>query len=303
VQTNVVHVSGLDKSFGSRQVLFDLSLTIERGEMVALIGSSGSGKSTLLRHLSGLTHGDGDARREDASRVDVLGNNIQRGGRLHRSVRRYRSGIGYIFQQFNLVGRMSVMNNVLIGALGRIPRWRGVCGWFSSAEREQALQALERVGMAEYAERRASTLSGGQQQRVAIARALTQRAEIILADEPVASLDPESARNVMELLSEINAQDRTTVLVSLHQVEYARCYCARTVALKQGRIHYDGPTRALDDAYLARLYGAEIAEFCAPHCPPCVPHVVASRPGDADDIPMAIPAETCPDRLRTVALH
>jgi phosphonate transport system ATP-binding protein len=264
MQANVVHVSELNKSFGSRQVLFDLSLNIERGEMVALIGSSGSGKSTLLRHLSGLTRGDGGARKkdsshEDSSHVDVLGNSIQRGGRLHRSVRQYRSGIGYIFQQFNLVGRMSVMNNVLIGSLGRIPRWRGVCGLFSSAERQQALHALERVGMAEYAERRASTLSGGQQQRVAIARALTQRAEIILADEPVASLDPESARKVMELLSEINAQDKTTVLVSLHQVDYARRYCPRTVALKQGRIHYNGPTLSLDDAHLARIYGAETA--------------------------------------------
>jgi phosphonate transport system ATP-binding protein len=255
--SNVVRVSELNKSFGAKQVLFDLSLHIEQGEMVALIGSSGSGKSTLLRHLAGLTHGDANA----TSRVDVLGAPIQCSGRLNRRIRQHRARIGYIFQQFNLVGRMSVMSNVLLGSLGRIPRWRGVCGLFSEVERRQALSALERVGMAEYAQRRASTLSGGQQQRVAIARALAQRAEIILADEPVASLDPESARKVMDLLLEINAQDQTTVLVTLHQVEYARRYCPRTVALKQGRIHYNGPTGALSDQHLAGIYDAEIEDI------------------------------------------
>ncbi|MDR0716678.1 MAG: phosphonate ABC transporter ATP-binding protein [Azoarcus sp.] len=257
---NVVRVSELNKSFGAKQVLFDLSLHIEQGEMVALIGSSGSGKSTLLRHLAGLTHGDADARR-GMSRVDVLGNAIQHDGRLSRNIRRHRSGIGYIFQQFNLVGRMSVIGNVLLGSLGKIPRWRGVCGLFPEAERRRAFEALARVGMAEYAHRRASTLSGGQQQRVAIARALTQQARVILADEPVASLDPESARKVMELLAEINAQDKATVLVSLHQVDYARRYCPRTIALKRGSIHYNGPTHALTDAHLAGIYGAGIAEF------------------------------------------
>jgi phosphonate transport system ATP-binding protein len=258
---NVIKVSGLNKSFGAKQVLFDLSLQIGEGEMVALIGSSGSGKSTLLRHLAGLTQGDADVLRKGMSRVDVLGDAIQCGGRLSRRIRRHRARIGYIFQQFNLVGRMSVLGNVLLGSLGRIPRWRGVCGLFSEAERQQALGALERVGMADSARRRASTLSGGQQQRVAIARALAQRAEVILADEPVASLDPESSRKVMDLLQEINAQDQTTVLVSLHQVEYARRYCPRTVALKEGRIHYNGPTSVLSDRYLAEIYGAETGEI------------------------------------------
>ncbi|MDR1890245.1 MAG: phosphonate ABC transporter ATP-binding protein [Zoogloeaceae bacterium] len=273
-QTNVISISELNKSFGSKQVLFDLSLNVERGEMVALIGSSGSGKSTLLRHLSGLTHGDACARRK--SQVHVLGNSIQCSGRLNRNVRQYRSRIGYIFQQFNLVGRMSVMNNVLIGSLGRIPRWRGVCGLFSAHERKQALHALERVGMAEYADRRASTLSGGQQQRVAIARALTQQAEIILADEPVASLDPESARKVMDLLAEINRQDKTTVLVTLHQVDYARKYCPRTIALKQGHIHYNGLTNTLSDAHLANIYGAETVDIgIHVNEPPIILHVGA----------------------------
>jgi phosphonate transport system ATP-binding protein len=151
---NAIRVSELNKSFGAKQVLFDLSLHIEPGEMVALIGSSGSGKSTLLRHLAGLTQGDAGAWR-GMGRVDVLGNAIQCGGRISRNIRRQRARIGYIFQQFNLVGRMSVIGNVLLGSLGRIPRWRGVCGLFSEAERRQALDALERVGMAEYAQRRA----------------------------------------------------------------------------------------------------------------------------------------------------
>jgi phosphonate transport system ATP-binding protein len=307
MHANVVHISELNKSFGAKRVLSDLSLHIKPGEMVALIGSSGSGKSTLLRHLSGLTHGDCCGARSQSSQVKVLGHVIQCDGQLNRRIRQCRSDIGYIFQQFNLVGRMSVVGNVLLGSLGRIPRWRGVCGLFSEDERRGAFAALERVGMAEYAFQRASTLSGGQQQRVAIARALTQRARVILADEPVASLDPESARNVMALLAEINAQDKTTVLVSLHQVEYARRYCARTVALKQGRIHYDGPTHALDDAHLARLYGAEIAEVagCAEFgAPRSVPHVVASRlADDASDIPMDLPFDARPDRLRAVASH
>ena len=259
MQDSVIRVSELNKTFDSKQVLFNLSLDVAHGEMVALIGSSGSGKSTLLRHLSGLTHADVHAHNApgEPGKVNVLGHPVQCRGRLSRTVRQQRSRIGYIFQQFNLVGRLSVLDNVLIGHLGRIPRWRGVCCLFSASEKERARKALDRVGMSEYADRRASTLSGGQQQRVAIARALTQQAEVILADEPIASLDPESARNVMDILAEINAQDKTTIVVTLHQVDYARLYCSRTVALKQGRIHYNGATDSLSDTHLAQIYGAE----------------------------------------------
>src|SRR5699024_3677464 len=156
------------------------------------IGASGSGKSTLLRHIAGLVCSD----RQVGGSVRVLGRSIQQQGRLDGEVRRLRADIGYIFQQFNLVNRLSVLDNVQLGFLGRVPRWRGALGLFSPAQKQQALDALERVGLAGYAEQRASTLSGGQQQRVAIARALTQQAEVILADEPIASLDPESARKV-----------------------------------------------------------------------------------------------------------
>ena len=251
---SVIRVDGLSKSFGGRQVLFDLGLEVPAGQMVALIGASGSGKSTLLRHLAGLACAD----REGASSVSVLSRNVQTAGRLHTDVRRLRADIGYIFQQFNLVGRLSVLSNVLLGHLGRMPRWRGSLGLFSAEEKELAMSALERVGLAEFAQRRASTLSGGQQQRVAIARALTQRAEVILADEPIASLDPESARKVMDILADINETDGKTVVVTLHQVDYAARYCERVVALKQGRIHYDGSVDALSGPFLNQLYGGNL---------------------------------------------
>ena len=244
----------LNKTFAGKQALFDLGLAIQPGEMVALIGASGSGKSTLLRHLAGLACCD----RSAGGRIEVLGREVQATGRLHGEVRRLRADIGYIFQQFNLVTRLSVLDNVLLGFLGRMPRWRGSLGMFSDEQKRQAMAALERVGLAERAAQRASTLSGGQQQRVAIARALTQQAEVILADEPIASLDPESARKVMEILADINRQDGKTVVVTLHQVDYALRYCSRAVALKGGRIHYDGPSAALSDRLLNDLYGADL---------------------------------------------
>ncbi|MBK3759734.1 phosphonate ABC transporter ATP-binding protein [Stutzerimonas frequens] len=252
-----IRVERLNKTFAGKQALFDLGLAIQPGEMVALIGASGSGKSTLLRHLAGLA-GLACCDRSAGGRIEVLGREVQATGRLHGEVRRLRADIGYIFQQFNLVNRLSVLDNVLLGFLGRMPRWRGSLGMFSDEQKRQAMAALERVGLAERAAQRASTLSGGQQQRVAIARALTQQAEVILADEPIASLDPESARKVMEILADINRQDGKTVVVTLHQVDYALRYCSRAVALKGGRIHYDGPSAALSDHLLNDLYGADL---------------------------------------------
>ena len=250
----VIRVESLNKTFGRKQALFDLALSVEPGEMVALIGASGSGKSTLLRHVAGLACCD----RKGGGNIQVLGRQVQAEGRLNGEVRRLRADIGYIFQQFNLVGRISVLQNVLLGCLGRIPRWRGSLGLFSAEEKQQALQALSRVGLADLAQQRASTLSGGQQQRVAIARALCQRAKVILADEPIASLDPESARKVMQILADINREDGTTVVVTLHQVDYAMRYCQRAVALKAGRIHFDGAAAELHPNFLNDLYGAEL---------------------------------------------
>ena len=249
-----IHVERLNKTFARKPALVDLALSIQPGEMVALIGASGSGKSTLLRHLAGLACCD----RSNGGRVEVLGREVQSSGRLNGKVRHLRSDIGYIFQQFNLVNRLSVLDNVLIGCLGRMPGWRGNFGLFNAAEKQRAMESLDRVGLADLAAQRASTLSGGQQQRVAIARALTQRAEVILADEPIASLDPESARKVMEILADINRTDRKTVVVTLHQVDYAVRYCPRAVALKGGRIHYDGLAHGLRSQFLNDLYGADV---------------------------------------------
>jgi len=252
--TPAIHVDHLNKTFAKKSALVNLELTIASGEMVALIGASGSGKSTLLRHLAGLACCD----KGNGGSVKVLGREVQASGRLNGKVRRLRADIGYIFQQFNLVNRLSVIDNVLLGCLGRMPRWRGNLGLFNAEERQFAMESLARVGLADLAAQRASTLSGGQQQRVAIARALTQRAEVILADEPIASLDPESARKVMEILADINGRDGKTVVVTLHQVDYAMRYCPRAVALKGGLIHFDGQATEMSSQFLNDLYGADV---------------------------------------------
>jgi phosphonate transport system ATP-binding protein len=250
--TRAVQVEGISKTYGARAALRTVSLAVEPGEMVALLGASGSGKSTLLRLIAGLHGADAGS-----GAVRVLGSLVQDGGRLAADVRHARSRIGFVFQQFNLVGRSSVLANVLCGTLHRTPLARSLLGLFRRADRAAAFEALRSVGIADQAHMRASQLSGGQQQRAAIARALVQRARVILADEPIASLDPESSRRVMELLAQINHEQRVTVIVSLHQVEYALRYCARTVALRTGEVVYDGPSVSLTPERLRALYGAD----------------------------------------------
>ncbi|HFV8712576.1 TPA: phosphonate ABC transporter ATP-binding protein [Escherichia coli] len=239
----IIRVEKLAKTFNQHQALHAVDLNIHHGEMVALLGPSGSGKSTLLRHLSGLITGDKSA----GSHIELLGRTVQREGRLARDIRKSRANTGYIFQQFNLVNRLSVLENVLIGALGSTPFWRTCFSYFTREQKQRALQALTRVGMVHFAHQRVSTLSGGQQQRVAIARALMQQAKVILADEPIASLDPESARIVMDTLRDINQNDGITVVVTLHQVDYALRYCERIVALRQGHVFYDGSSQQFDN--------------------------------------------------------
>jgi phosphonate transport system ATP-binding protein len=250
-------VSKLSKHFGSRPALDAVSLTIEPGELVALIGASGSGKSTLLRNIAGLTTADPT----DGSAVEVGGRCVQRLGRIAPGVRDVRAATGFVFQQFNLVERLPVLTNVLVGLLHHIPVWRSTLRQFSREEIHAGLQALARVGLADHALQRASTLSGGQQQRVAIARTLVQRASIVLADEPIASLDPTSARRVMDILAKINDEDGTTVVVSIHQVDMALYYCPRTIALSHGQVVYDGPSSSLSPQLLQRLYGGEASEL------------------------------------------
>lgn len=165
------------------------------------------------------------------------------------------------YQQFNLVGRLTVRTNVLLGALSRVPLWRRLVGRFPRVEHDLAAASLSAMGIGDHISERASTLSGGQQQRAALARALVQRARIVLADEPIASLDPESSRRVMELLQSLNKDHGLTVVVSLHQIEVAMKYCARTVALRDGRVVYDGPSASLTPALLRDLYGAAAEEL------------------------------------------
>ncbi|MDQ7251099.1 phosphonate ABC transporter ATP-binding protein [Dongia sedimenti] len=260
-----VEVRNLSKTFGGgRKALDGVSITVAAGEMVALIGASGSGKSTLLRHLSGLVAGD---RRAGAGAIKIGGAAVQANGRLSADVRRIRGDVGFVFQQFNLVNRLTVITNVLIGTLGRLPLWRTLLFRFPETERRRAIAALQRVGIADWAFQRAATLSGGQQQRAAIARAMVQGAKLVLADEPIASLDPEAARRVMESLAELNRGDGVTVIVSLHQVQFAMRYCPRTIALRSGQVVFDGPSAALTPQKLAELYGAEAEELLLGEAP------------------------------------
>jgi len=256
----VVQARQVAKSYSALRVLNGVDLEICRGEMVALIGASGSGKSTLIRAIAGLTPID---RTANGGEIRLFSQPMQQRGRIARDATALRARVGVIFQQFNLVPRLSVLTNVCLGGLGGMPLWRASLGRFSDAQKRRAMQALARVGIAQHALKRGSDLSGGQQQRAAIARTLMQGAEFIVADEPIASLDPRSTRRVMDILADLNRRDGITILVSLHQVEYALRYCARVVALREGAVVYDGPTEALTPETLAAIYGAETDELFA----------------------------------------
>lgn len=248
----VIDIENLNKSFGKNKVLKNINLKVRKGEMVGLIGASGSGKSTLIRAIGGLEGMD-----RNSGHIKLFDEPTQVAGKKTCNCRSLRRDVSIIFQQFNLVGRLSVLTNVLIGRLAHNPSWKGMIKLFPNEERVKALEGLERVNMVQYAHQRASTLSGGQQQRGAIARAMTQEAKLVLADEPIASLDPASSDKVMGLLSEINEQDEVTVVVSLHQFEVAQSRCERIVALKDGKIVYDGKASLLNKSDLIELYGVQ----------------------------------------------
>lgn len=251
---SAVEVEGIVKSFRGKTALDSVSFSVKEGEMLALVGASGSGKSTLLRNINGL-------HQAERGIVRVFGNILQSDGKFHSHVRQLRGQIGFIFQQFNLVNRLTALENVLVGNLSQVSPWRSLIGRFTRAEKLQALAALERVGILEQAHKRASNLSGGQQQRVAIARCLMQGAKIILADEPIASLDPDSARKVMELLSNLNQAHGITVITSLHQVQVVQRYFQRSVALRNGKVCFDGYTADLNAARLNSIYGSAVEEL------------------------------------------
>ncbi|MBN7794466.1 phosphonate ABC transporter ATP-binding protein [Microbacterium esteraromaticum] len=242
----VIRIEALTKHFGATRALTDVDLTVARGEIVVLLGLSGSGKSTLLRHIDAL-------ELPTAGTVGVLGENVPalRGRRL----RQLRSRVGFIFQQFELVGSLTVLENVLTGALSALRGPRLGLWSYSRADRLRALGHLDRVGLLDRAYQRADTLSGGQQQRVAIARALMQNPEVLLADEPVASLDPESSSQVMSLIRQIAADEGLTVVCSLHQVDLAIDWADRIVGLRHGEVVLDTATSGLDKAQVMEIYG------------------------------------------------
>ncbi|MCS0494259.1 phosphonate ABC transporter ATP-binding protein [Ancylobacter sp. MQZ15Z-1] len=257
----------VSKTYGAKagpqlRAVDNVSLVIGEGERVALIGASGSGKSTLIRLAAGLVLAD--ARGAGSAAVHAFGMRVQENGRLAREVRAARRNIGLVFQQFALSGRLSVMTNVLVGVLGRISALRGSLGLFNADERRTAYAALAEVGISQHAAKRARELSGGQQQRVAIARALVQGARLVLADEPIASLDPKSAKRVMDTLVTMSRDHGIALVVSLHQVDYATAYFDRVVAMNGGRVVFDGPASRLDAAFLTELYGASAEELILP---------------------------------------
>lgn len=225
--------------------LAQVNLEISPGEFVVILGPSGSGKSTFLRSINGLCP-------LTSGQVQVNGMTLNR-----HNLRTVRNQVGMIFQHFNLISNLSVMTNVLCGSLGRLSRWETVLSWlylFHRRHMERGRELLDSVGLADKAWQRADNLSGGQQQRVGIARALMQEPRILLADEPVASLDPVIGRQIMDLLHRVSRERGLTVVVNLHQVDLARAYADRVIGLKQGHLVFDGPPTRLTETALRELY-------------------------------------------------
>ena len=240
---NKVYPNGL-------HALKNINLEIEQGEFVAIIGLSGAGKSTLLRTINRMHDiTDGSLTVNDEIVNDLKGKNL----------RKFRRKIGMVFQSFNLVTRTTVMNNVLTSRVPDMPLWKSSLGLFSQADKIVALEALDKVGILDKAYVRADQLSGGQQQRVALARTLAQKPEIILADEPVAALDPITAAQVMDDFKKINHEMNISVLINIHHVDLALKYADRVIGIKAGEIVYDGKSSDVDHDVLTNIYGRELA--------------------------------------------
>ncbi len=242
----MIRIRGLRKVFPPNKLaLAGVDLEIAAGEFVMIIGQSGAGKTTLLRCLNRLV---------EPTAGEVMLNGSQVTGASSEGLRSARRQIGIIFQQFNLVRRASVLENVLAGRLGHVPGLPSLVGRFPRRDRELALATLRVVGLEEFASRRADTLSGGEQQRVAIARALAQEPKVILADEPTASLDPKLTESIMGILQRINVERRLTLVVSQHMLETALTYGTRIVGLREGRVVFDGPPGAITPDVVEDIY-------------------------------------------------
>ncbi|MEQ9121501.1 MAG: phosphonate ABC transporter ATP-binding protein [Alphaproteobacteria bacterium] len=243
-----MRVEHLTKRFGHVVAVDDVSFEIPAPQMIGVIGRSGAGKSTLLRMINRLTPATSGAVEVDGR--DVLG---LKGAEM----RRWQRDCAMIFQQFNLVPRLTVLVNVMLGRLNRMNGAKSLLGLFGEADIRDGLEALDRLGIADKALQRASDLSGGQQQRVAIASALMQGPRMMLADEPIASLDPLSAETVMRALREIHERDGLTVICNLHTLDTARAYCERVIGMQAGRVVFDGPSTDLTPSVVRAIYGAE----------------------------------------------
>ncbi|MBZ4643106.1 MAG: phosphonate transport system ATP-binding protein [Deferribacteres bacterium] len=254
---DIIKLKDVNKIFvKGNKVLNKINLCIKEGERVALIGPSGSGKSTLIRIIGGFEKIDKGLD----SKVEIMGVDRQRDGKLLPESKKINSEIGIIFQQFNLVGRLKLLTNVLIGRLNKTSNLNSFFYVFDKKDKLIALEALDNVGMLEFAHQRASTLSGGQQQRGAIARVLAQEAKIVLADEPIASLDPASSERVMKNLIKLNEKHKKTLLVSLHQFSVAKKMFDRIIAMKKGEIVYDGSPKDIKKKDLIEIYGVYDAD-------------------------------------------
>jgi len=247
----MLRIENLVKEYpGGIRALEDVSIEVRDGEFVVLIGLSGSGKSTLLRCVNRLV---------EPTSGRILLDDLDITAARASDLRKVRRNIGMIFQQFNLVKRSSVLTNVLTGRLGYVSQWQGLLAHFGEEDYRRALVNLERVGLRDRAHQRADRLSGGQQQRVAIARALMQEPKIMLADEPVASLDPATSHSVLKYLQQIN-REGMTVICSLHFLSLARTYGTRVIALKAGRLMFDGKPSEIDAERFRSIYGDEAVE-------------------------------------------
>ncbi len=244
-------VDGLTCRFGTKAAVDNASFCVERGSFVGVIGRSGAGKSTLLRMLNRLA---------DPSEGRILFEGTDVTALQGRELRQWRARSAMIFQQFNLVGRLDVMTNVLMGRLAHVPAWRSLAQAWPEKDRALAMSALDQFDIAPLAAQRADQLSGGQQQRVAIARALVQEPDLILADEPIASLDPRNTKVVMDALLRINKHFGITVLCNLHSLDLARSYCDRLIGMANGRIVFDNVPAALTDGIARELYDLEANE-------------------------------------------
>ncbi|MTH53505.1 phosphonate ABC transporter ATP-binding protein [Bacillus mangrovi] len=251
--TALLELKEVSKQFGKdTKALSDISFTIEKGEFVSIIGPSGAGKSTLLRCINRMVEPTGG---------DIIFDGISVPGLGKKALMKTRTQIGMIFQHYNLVNRLTAIENTLHGRLGSKSVLAGMLGLYSEEEKQQAVKLLDTLGLKEQMYKRSDRLSGGQKQRVGIARALIQNPKMLLCDEPIASLDPNSSKVIMKHLRTISTELGITVLVNLHQVETALKYSDRIIGVNSGKIVYDGPPAGMSSEEIANIYGAEAKDL------------------------------------------